>query len=446
MFCLPWRQFNLWRFIVTLALPFIVFGVHADSNKPVGEAVFVSGEVWADAGEGRITLKSGNPLGVNTSLQTGENSFVYIRMVDGGFFILRSGSRARIVNYATDAVNPSNSRLRLDLEHGHARAISGEAARKSPESFRLNTPVAAIGVRGTDFTVSTNAEITRVTVSEGAVVVDKLSAGCSVDTLGPCRSNMAQILLSTDRQSLVVRRDESTLRRETLKEVDASNSPSIKLNSLAYSASTSLSDSLAERLRTASVSTIESSVVPQSTPVSSVPPPTINEPQQIFWGRWRSVSNLPNDTSVIEGLSKNDGFSDWPIFSLWRTSTSPPVLPVQGQWNFQLSGHESYFLTGSAGNWTAQSAQVKDASLSIDLTKRSFTTQLTIFNQATSANLSAQGKVDSSGHFLWEFSQAGNMSVQGLIAGANGNQAGYIYSSQQGPNLWATGATFWKRP
>jgi hypothetical protein len=80
------------------------------------------------------------------------------------------------------------------------------------------------------------------------------------------------------------------------------------------------------------------------------------------------------------------------------------------------------------------------------LTKRSFTTQLTIFNQATSANLSAQGKVDSSGHFLWEFSQAGNMSVQGLIAGANGNQAGYIYSSQQGPNLWATGATFWKRP
>lgn len=439
----PLSSFNFRCAALSLAI--VAFGVHAESAAPVGEAVYVSGDVWADSGSGRIALQSGSRVPVDTLLQTTENSFVYLRMIDGGFFILRPGSRARIVSYVADSVTPGNSRLRLDLEQGHARAISGEAAHKSPESFRLNTPVAAIGVRGTDFSVSTSADFTRVTVSEGSVVVDRLGGGCTLDTLGPCRSPFAQTLLSTDKQALEVRRDEANLRRETLKEIKASGSPADKTPMLVNSASTALSEILPERLRSASVTPLGTAEV-GTVAVVPTPPVVPDEPQRIFWGRWRTVSNLAPSVGVSEGLKNNDGFSDWPIFSLWRESASKPTLPQQGQWTFQLNKHESYFLTGQSGDWVAQSAQVKDATLSIDLAKRSFSTQLTVFNDASAATLSAKGIVDASGRFLWVFSPTTNMSVQGLIAGPKGNQAGYIYGSQLGPSLWATGATLWKRP
>lgn len=433
MVCASGYRSNFWRVFAAIGLLLVSLSVRADAGSSVGEAVFVGGEVWADAGTGRVALLSGNRLAAGTSLQTGENGFVYIRMGDGGFFVLRPGSRARIVNYETDLATPGNSRLRLDLESGHARAISGEAARRSPGSFRLNTPVAAIGVRGTDFSVSTTADITRVTVSEGAVVVDKLGAGCSADTLGPCRSALAQALMATDKQSLEVRRNETALRRESLEDSKTSVDKSASATSVA---SNSRSENAASRLN-------DSTIAPATAGAPVVVP---EEAQRIFWGRWRAVENLPVSAGLAEGLKKNEGFSDWPIFSLWREAGSAPTLPVQGQWTFRLSGHESYFLVGTPGAWTALPTQVKDAALSIDLAQRAFSTRLTVFNEAASANLQAQGKVDATGRFLWEYAPGTNMSVQGLIAGQNGQQAGYIYNSQLGPNVWATGATSWRRP
>lgn len=43
------------------------------------------------------------------------------------------------------------SLVRFRLDRGVARAISGAAAEGARERFRLNTPLVAIGVRGTDF-------------------------------------------------------------------------------------------------------------------------------------------------------------------------------------------------------------------------------------------------------------------------------------------------------
>ena len=438
---------RLLRVCLVLFLSLAAHGARADAGTPVGEAILVSGDVWAESASGKAALKSGDRLLMDTVLQTAESGVVYIRMVDGGFFILRPGSRARIVSYVADLSTPGNSRLRLDLEHGHARAISGEAARRSPESFRLNTPVAAIGVRGTDFSVSTTADLTRVTVIEGAVVVDKLGSGCLVDALGPCRTAFAQTLLSTDKQALEVRRDETNLRRETLSETKSGTVSGEKTPVVVSSASTALSEILPERLRSAALNPANPSSTDEAPSVTPTPPqPAVVEPRHIFWGRWRTVSNLAPSVNVGEALKAGDGFSDWPIFSLWRDSVSTPTLPVQGQWTFQLAAHESYFLTGQSGDWTAQAAQLRDATLSIDLAKRSFSTQLTIYNNSASANLSAKGAVDASGNFLWEFSPTGNMSVRGLMAGTNGNQAGYLYSSQLGAGLWATGATYWTRP
>jgi hypothetical protein len=57
----------------------------------------------------------------------------------------------------------------------------------------LNTPVAAIGVRGTDFVVDADFRSTRALVNEGAIVMAPFSASCSVDGLGPCGGNAVEL-------------------------------------------------------------------------------------------------------------------------------------------------------------------------------------------------------------------------------------------------------------
>lgn len=428
--------------IFTLALA--AFNLQAQPAFAAGEALFVTGEVWATAESGRKALETGSRLFKGTALQTGQNGYAYIRMTDGGFFILRPNSKARIVNYIADLSAPSNSKLRLDLETGTVRAISGEAARRAPDSFRLNTPIAAIGVRGTDFTVLTTADNTRVTVAEGVVVVDKLGAGCVADTFGPCSSNFAQVLRATDLQSLEVLRNEPALRRETLE--GTKNAVTSASKTYAATWTNAGSEIVAERLNQASKTRVPNNAEAAPVTVPVVAPVVVaDNTQRIFWGRWRAVDKLMPSAAVSDGLKNNEGFSDGPLFSLWRDAGSARTLPQSGQWNFQLSGFESYFLVGKPGEWTALPTQIKDASLSIDLVQRSFATKLTTFNENASANLFAKGSVDSNGYFLWEL-PGSNMSVRGALAGKDANQAGYIFNTQLGPTIWATGVTSWKRP
>jgi len=79
------------------------------------------------------------------------------------------------------------------LLEGTARAVSGNAAKAARQRFRLNTPIAAIGVRGTDFVVTTTATLMTVLVNEGAVVVAPFSDECAAQGFGPCSTNAVEL-------------------------------------------------------------------------------------------------------------------------------------------------------------------------------------------------------------------------------------------------------------
>src|SRR6202008_1200156 len=98
-------------------------------------------------------------------LVTGADGYIYVKTVDSGFLVLRPNSRARIVTYRIDAANPANSQVKFELLKGVARSITGQGIKQARQNFRFNTPVAAIGVRGTGFVVRTNEQTSFVTVA-----------------------------------------------------------------------------------------------------------------------------------------------------------------------------------------------------------------------------------------------------------------------------------------
>ncbi|MFC7655108.1 FecR domain-containing protein [Pseudoduganella danionis] len=161
--------------ILALALPL----ARADV---AGTIIFVAGQVNIAARPAVLN----SPVNEGELISTGGDGYIYIKTIDGGLFIVRPKSEARIATYHVDRVNPANTVVKLELLRGVARSQSGDAVKQARQNFRFNTPVAAIGVRGTDFTVFTDHETSRVTVLTGRITISGFGEGCHPEGRGPC--------------------------------------------------------------------------------------------------------------------------------------------------------------------------------------------------------------------------------------------------------------------
>ena len=170
-------------------------GVSADNAQQVGEVVFVIGtpRVVNAKGDTRAVIR-GTPVHVSDRIETSEGSHAMVRFMDGANVSVRPNSRLAVEVYRYDPAAPKNSTVKLQLEEGIARSITGKAGEAAKDRFRLNTPLAAIGVKGTDFIVSAEVDHVRVAVQSGSVVVAPFSATCRADGLGPCASDTAKTL------------------------------------------------------------------------------------------------------------------------------------------------------------------------------------------------------------------------------------------------------------
>ncbi|CAE7163531.1 cyaA [Symbiodinium microadriaticum] len=151
----------------------------------------------ASADGSLVEIQRGTVISVHDEITTQSNGHVHIRFVDNALVSVRPNSRLEIQRYEFNQERPELSAVKFNLQEGVTRSISGDAAKAARERFRLNTPVAAIGVRGTDFIVSTDQDMTRALVKEGIIVMAPYSAACSMDALGPCLANALELAGNT---------------------------------------------------------------------------------------------------------------------------------------------------------------------------------------------------------------------------------------------------------
>ncbi|NBV76422.1 MAG: hypothetical protein EBR59_10830, partial [Methylococcaceae bacterium] len=177
---------------LTLTASLSLAAVQTVSAEAVGEVVFAIGDAHI-AGQAE-PVKRGTVIEPGQTLTTGENGHIHIRFVDKAFVSLRPDSELQIQNYHYDPQNATNNQVQFSLQKGTSRLISGKAAQEAKQNFRLNTPVAAIGIRGTDFLVNVENDVTRVAVQQGAVVASAYSNNCSQAALGPCGGELARQL------------------------------------------------------------------------------------------------------------------------------------------------------------------------------------------------------------------------------------------------------------
>lgn len=135
------------RGVAAAALLF-AFSLAASAAEQAGSVLGVKGEVTARTADASRSLLKNDAVYVGETLTTGENSYVVIEFVDGAKASVRPNSELAIEHYSQ--AEADNGAL-ISLVKGGLRAVTGAIAQKEPESYKVRTPVATLGVRGTEY-------------------------------------------------------------------------------------------------------------------------------------------------------------------------------------------------------------------------------------------------------------------------------------------------------
>ena len=441
----------------------------------VGEVSLVLGRAYLERDNDRERIEAGSKVHVGDRVFTEAGGHVHVRFVDDALVSVRPSSTLDVLRYDYDAAKPENSAVKFELSEGVARAISGDAAKSARQRFRMNTPIAAIGVRGTDFVVSANSHSTRALVNEGAIIMAPYSSECSSDALGPCAVDAVELsqntlqVLELGSGNPAPRLIAATAGRELGEAEDASNNESNSAE--AQVASTESPGALdtnevyLESVATTKINTeaaaAESGPAPDEQPNTPVvPDPVVPETpvvladftptsaltaestraDQLVWGRWSS-----NGTPSLLSLSLSEAREGRDVtiaspsgFILYRNEPNGArVESGLGVVKFDLSAAEAFY--DSANGIVAM--RVAGGNLELDFVDRAFVTELNLDHASTGAiDFTANGAIADGGYLLL---REDSKIVSGAVA-TDGSAAGYFFEEQleagriQGITLWGS--------
>jgi len=117
--------------------------------KQVGTVTESEGSVVAvDKRKISRKLTKGKPVYLGDKVITGEKGYVRLKMIDDAVLDLRCFSIMVIEEYA---LNTTNRRSILNLLQGSLKKVTGQIGKMTEDVYELKTPVASIGVRGTEY-------------------------------------------------------------------------------------------------------------------------------------------------------------------------------------------------------------------------------------------------------------------------------------------------------
>jgi hypothetical protein len=422
---------------------------------PAAEVTFSAGKV--QAGGSARALRAGDTVEENERLVTGADGYLYLRTPDRGFLILRPNSEARIVQYQYDPARPTETRAKIELVRGVARAVSGQGVQQAKEHFRFNTPVAAIGIRGTDFSVFTDTSVSRATVRSGAIAMSGFGGDCLPSGSGPC-AGAVELSAHTPDAILQIRsgqtRPEQLDVRSRSLAPDRIAPPMVDelVGKVSGHPTTDRSPQAgqlpnAEAPAQPSTPTVPTTPPVVVTPPAPVPPPDpilpADAPRLVNWGRWQAIANLPANTTITNAMLSDGSLAAMlGPFALIKNTGTSFTLPREGNASFVLRDHEGYFRT--TGGAVLESAVASNASLNVDFAKRSFQTGMTLTGATLQTTVNASGSIGTDGLMSSSLTKS-DTSIRGTLAGPQGSQAAYLYQRAVTDTITAVGATYWTR-
>jgi FecR protein len=144
----------LCRYLLVLAgtLLFAFSGSAWAQAAAAGRFLSVTGDVKVvDAGGKPRTAQRGGDFRQGETIVTGPNALAQLRTGDGGLLSVRADTEMKLDKFAYAGENDSNASFLVSLVKGGFRTITGLIGRANRDGYRVTTPSATIGIRGTHY-------------------------------------------------------------------------------------------------------------------------------------------------------------------------------------------------------------------------------------------------------------------------------------------------------
>ena len=416
----------------------------ARSGEAVGEVSLLLGSAHAESQHrGERALSVGSPVHASDQIVTGRNGHVHIRFIDDALVSVRPDSRLEITEYVYNASRPERSVVKFRLHEGVTRSISGDAGQSARDRFRLDTPIAAIGVRGTDFVVSANQDNVRALVNEGTIVVAPYSDVCISGGLGPCavggvelaEASMQILELSQGQMQPVLRpRPEQELHELIDSELEERSN---EREETAVAKDATVSEVYQESLAIQEVSRGAGSR--DGATVAGLDADQLRD-RQLAWGRFAGQPRDGQQMVLAYDAARAEravtvGNGEYGLFR--REPDGNKALEAGlGAVGFELATAEA-FHHGADGISTMA---VRDGSLQIDFNRSRFATTLDLDSEITGRmRFEASGAMTSTNGYFFDRNDERN--ILGAVS-VDGREAGYQFD-QRVPTGLVEGLTLW---
>jgi FecR protein len=397
-------------------------------------------QLGAPAANARVNrLQKGATIQQGDTIKTAASDHVHIRFVDGGLVSVRPQSVLVIHEFRYKPSDPADSVIRITLERGEVRSISGAAAQAAKERFRLNTPLVAIGVKGTDFVTNASSESTRVVVNQGAIVMAPFDQNCKSDALGTCKGSRARELTAEMAGMALIYK--TGFIDPTLQPFSSSRDNGRDKEKDAGNKTSSVDKQNLENNKNGSIdSKTPEDLLPQS---------------RLIWGRWTGLSLSPGADKALVGDNLTIPFRDAMrvaevtvgdgYYFIFREPGGTNFLPsLSNQADFRLTNSAAQYTLTSGGVTSISAASVDSGNFRIDFSGRTYSTSLNV----SAAGLEPQvirfsGTVDVNTGFFLGKGASGATEMRGALT-LTGREAGYTFTQPvTGGKL--SGATLWAR-
>ena len=436
------------------------------SAEVVGEVTLLIGQAQLVGADDVVrTVERGQPVRAGDRIETREGGHVHVRFVDGGRLSVRPASRLQIENYSHSATQPQGSAIKFRLDEGVIRSITGTWGEEARERFRLNTPMAAIGIKGTDFVVKSDANATAASVYSGAILLAPLD-DCATP-LGSCQKGREK-LLSADMKGLMLELNRQQGVPQFVAAVDllasarrpaagvgiATTVPPVVGVGVGAEARAATGANLdkpivneargrdlveaATQIAAAQIAAAQSPVVPAPAPLQ----PQVNE---LVWARYAWVKDGGLDTlsQTFEQASAagRESVAFGTAHALTRNASPAGAVltTTDAAVNFRLAGSSAFFQRNF--DLGVEAAKVDNGTLAVDFSRATFATQLGVSSPTLGADsVVASGSIGKDGVMR-------TTSANAIVLGAttlDGKEAGYLFEKNMVSGA-LRGVTLWGR-
>jgi len=171
------------RALVTLILGGILLASGALAAEPAGKVVRLQGSAEARDGTHSRPLAAGDPIRTGESLRTGPDARLLVQFSDGMELSLSDGAEMAVAAYEWNAAQAAG-KAELALAQGSFLLQTGAVGKLPDHPLTVKTPLASVGVRGTQFWGGPLEAPLSVLLIEGRVVVTSAAGSVELGTPG----------------------------------------------------------------------------------------------------------------------------------------------------------------------------------------------------------------------------------------------------------------------